>query len=133
MDLYFHEADIDPYRIQPNNRVWLVVSYDGADVPLSTTDTKMQKKSLFNFRMSINLSVPDIKSSYLYIQLCCFGDSDEEMLLFGKSKVRICNLPLNGPNAFRIPLYSPDQKTIAASLCISGIIDPPLSEQESSS
>lgn len=127
MCLYFHDITIKPQYILKGNRIWLVISIDDLDTPIASADTEMEEKSIFNYEMEIKFTTKDLHKCHIYIQLCCFGE-DDEMILLAKSKARIERLPLNCPNAFKIPLISSEDFNELGKLTISGIIEPPIPE-----
>lgn len=129
MSLYFHEINIKPKYIKSDSRIWFVISVDELDTPIASIDTSMEEKSIFNYEMNIKFKTYDIQNCHIYIQLCCFGD-DKEMILLAKSKAKIIRLPLNCPNAFKIPLISNEDFYELGKVYVSGIISPPISEEK---
>ncbi|OHS94896.1 hypothetical protein TRFO_10840 [Tritrichomonas foetus] len=129
MTLYVHAIDIIPTVIRKKgNQVWCVISTDGSDSPASTAAAKMTPHTTFNYTLSMQFSVADPQTCYMYLTLCCFGDTNNDMVPLARAKCHVFKLPLNGPNAFRIPLLSRGQPSILlASILMSGAIDPPMS------
>lgn len=130
MTLFIHKLILSDEVTTDVSQVWCVVSVDGASAPISTCSIDFRKTHDFNYYLNIQFSVDDPHASYLYITLCCF-DASEEMVPLARAKTRIAKMPLNGPNAFRIPLLSMEHPVMEiASVIVSGVIDPPSSDKQ---
>ena len=130
MTLYIHEMALSGKSANNVSQVWCVVSVDGAEAPIATCSIDLEKTCEFNYYLNIQFSVEDVSNSYLYITACCF-DENEEMVPLARAKTKIPNMPLNGPNAFRIPLMSMERPvTEVASVVVSGVIDPPPTDKQ---
>lgn len=153
LSLFIHSVDVDKSIIPSNNQtsgdtnqIWCVLSIDGSDILVSTSSVPISSHSEFNYELSINFQPPSIRTCHLFLNLCSFDENDKSNLIaLARAKVSIDKLPLNGPNAFRIPLMSKtsgkknkkksnsnkrntkyDEFHQVATILISGIIDPPL-------
>ena len=131
MNLYVHDVDIEIINNEINDcQIWCVVSVDGSDTPVSTSSFSIEPHVSFNYELNLQFSVDDVTNCYMYLTLCYYGENNE-MKSLSRAKARINKLPLNGPNAFRLPLHSvkkPHEQI--ASILLSGIIDPPMSNNQ---
>lgn len=161
LSLFIHSIDIDksimPKNNQSwnnNNQVWCVLSIDGSDAPVSTSAVQMLPHSEFNYSVDIQFKPPSSSGCYLFLTLCSFaGESNSDLVALARAKVSIDKLPLNSQHAFRIPLMNRidskkkeknkkkgstiiknikgDEFQQVATILISGIIDPPMSQKHS--
>lgn len=158
LSLFIHSIDIDKSIMPKNNQnmrneqIWCVLSIDGSDVPVSTSAAQMSSHSEFNYALDIQFKPPSGRC-YLFLTLCSFASEseDSDLAALARAKVSIDKLPLNGPNAFRIPLMTQvdpkkkeknkkkanvilknmkgDEFQQVASILISGYIDPPIEQK----
>ncbi|KAK8854023.1 hypothetical protein M9Y10_016572 [Tritrichomonas musculus] len=153
LSLYFHSIDIDKSIIPKSsmddgNQVWCMLSI-GSDPPVSTSAAPLSPHSELDYSLDVEFRPTTSGPCYLYLTICSF-DSDSiysnspDLVALARAKVSIEKLPLNGPNAFRIPFMVKNEKKNSknkkkgnfeselrqvATILISGIIDPPLEKE----
>lgn len=114
ISFYIHSIDFDQKLLESspfynhNNQIWCVFSIAGSE-PVSTSAAPMALRTNFNY--ILNMSATSLSNTFLYTTLCCFSGEvgKSEMIPLARSKVLLEKLPLNHPNAFRLPLMT--QKT----------------------
>jgi hypothetical protein len=130
--IHIHDVAISHQFVDKSAQIWCVISVDGHDGPSSTPSFPMRVKTEFGFTVSILFETDDISTSYMYVIVCRYmdtvrdGETIEGMLPVCKARTRIAKLPLNGPNAFKMPLHGRDKRHAKPSCyaTISGTIDP---------
>lgn len=129
VSLHVHEVTFNNVVLD-HGQVWCVISIDGAEGPVSTSALEAAQNLKFQYSVDIPFATETPNSSCLYVTVCSFS-SQGEMIPLTRSKTSIPKLPLNGANAFKIPLMSVERpaKQIG-SMIMSGIINPPVSDHQ---
>jgi hypothetical protein len=130
--IHIHDVGISHQFVDKSAQIWCVISVDGHERPRSTPSFPMRVKTEFGFTLSIPFEAEDISTSYMYVIVCRYintvrdGETIEDMLPLCKARTRIAKLPLNGPNAIRMPLHGTGKRRAKPSFyaTISGTIDP---------
>lgn len=129
VSLHVHEVVFRETEL-PSGQIWCVISIDGASGPVSTSALEAASRMEFRYSVDIPFISENPADVFIYVTVCNFN-SDGEMIPLTRSKAKIVKLPLNNANAFRVPLVSVAKpaKEIGY-MILSGIIDPPTSDQQ---
>jgi hypothetical protein len=125
LDLYVHDVTISHQLVDRGRRVWCVLLVDGGAAPVSTPALPMRARCDFCRALALPFDAPDLAAAHLFVAVCAFGAGPAEMVPLCRAKTRVAALPLNGPTAFRMPLYSVERpRRPLAYATVSGAIEP---------
>jgi hypothetical protein len=121
--LFVHDALIGTEYVDKQKMIWCVMWLEGVDRPVATKSVEMARIATFDSRVSLVSESRDVSDCYIYMRVCSFGATESDLISIGQAKTRISALPLGGPHAFRVPLFSAEKKSSArriGSLVLSG-------------
>lgn len=104
LDLVVKEAEMGPGLENLQTPLWFILTADGLNQQIPTTQAIPCKKPKWDFPARMILTLSDISRAYLYVTLTTFNVGANGTYALARSRIGLRSLPIGSPKTFKFPL-----------------------------